>query len=336
LLRPAVIASPKRAHALLVSALVLSTTSARAASDRLVLGTHDAALASALSVAVSPRGLSVVELPEPLSRAADVEAARREVALPGTVAVVWLCDDASRHALCFCGADGRFVARPVSVSSPLAPSDAAALALSVKMMLGPPSPPAATPRAAPPPQSQPPPAETIARAAPAATTASRPPALAVELDLGARRQGPDAHVGLRGGARAVFAPDLFGRALGAGLGLSSGPALATPVGPSVSDSAIDIFVRGRVPVGRAWLELDAGPSLHFLSAEGGSRRTDLALDALAGAVVPLGRYLVGARAGGFYDLTAPSGVLVSAGATTPIVLPRWNGEAMLTLGFAFR
>jgi hypothetical protein len=135
----------------------------RGASDSLILGTHDPALASALSVAVSPRGLSVVELDEPFRLVDDVGSARRELVARDAVAAVWLCDDVTgKHGLCFCARDGRFVVRPVSVASPLAPPDAAALALSVKLLLGP---PAAPPQTAPP---QPPSPAIVVRPPPPA------------------------------------------------------------------------------------------------------------------------------------------------------------------------
>jgi hypothetical protein len=329
--RPADIAgrAPRRTGALLVATFVLRAASARADSDRLVLGTHDAALASALSVAVSPRGLSVVELPEALVGITDGQVARREIAVPGTVAIVWLCDDAtSAHALCFCGVDGRIVVRPLSVTSPLTPPDAAAVALSVKMLLGAPPPPAP----APPPPSAPRPPPTAAP-----TAVPTLPVLSLEVDVGARLQSPSAqHVGLHVGLKGVLMPEVFGHALGAGVGLATGPALAarTPVGRTIDDASIDLFARGRLVVAPLWLELDAGPSVHFLSVDAGPgapRRTDVALDALGGAVLPVGRALLGVRIGGFYVLTSPTGA-----AATSVALPRWNGEALATLGWAFR
>jgi hypothetical protein len=325
----------------LASSLVLSAGGARADSDRLVVGTHDAALASALSVAVSPRGLSVVELPEPLSNVADAPAARRTVAVPGTVAVVWLCDDeVGAHALCFCDRDGRLFVKPVTVTSPLAPPDAAAVALSVKMLLG--APPAPHARAAPPMR----PIEPPPRLAPAQQSTARPalPALVLGLTVGARLQSSASqHVGARLGLEGVFAPDIFGRALGLGLGLGAGTALAaggptpaTGARRTVNDLALGLSARGRLRFQNLWLELDLGPSAHVLSVETGPsapRRTDLSLDARAGAVMPLGRTLVGIRAGGFAMLT--SATTVPSGAT-PVELPRWNGEALLTFGVALR
>ena len=319
--------------ALAGAALLGAAATARADSERLVLGTHDAALASALSVAVSPRGLSVVELPDPLGSAAD-PAARRQLLVPGTVAVVWLCDDeAGARALCFCGADGRLVSKPVSVSPPLSPPDAAALALSVKMMLGtappPPSPPPARP--APTPKAVP----TPAPRAPAPPVEPLP-RLALEVGVGARVQSPAAqHVGLRVAVRGVLTPARFGHAFGFGVGLDGGPALAAtaPEGRTINDSALELFARGRVAFAPAWLELDAGPSLHVVSVAagvGGTTRGQIGLDGRVGIMVPVARTLLGVRAGGFY-LATPTH---AGGVIPPVGLPRWNGEALLTVGFA--
>jgi hypothetical protein len=338
---------PRRARAWLVTTLVLVAAGARAESERLVLGTHDAALAAALSVAVSPRGLSVVELAEPLGGPAD-PTARRELRVPGTVAVVWLCEDGPAHALCFSPADGHVVVKPISVTSPLTPPDAAAIALSVKMLLGAPAPPAPArapvaepagePAARAPTAAAPAPAPA-APAAPAQSAAPARPALVLEVGVGARVQSPAAgHVGLRVGVRGVLAPEIVGRALGAGVGLDTGPALAAsaPAGRTIDDSAVELFARGRLALAPpVWLELDAGPSLHLLSVAAGpsaSSRVEIALDGRLGVVVPAGRALLGVRAGGFYVATSPA----TSGATLPVALPRWNGEAMLTVGLAVR
>jgi hypothetical protein len=308
-----------RACALLAASLVL-TVGARGARgaavgrlDVLVLGTHDPALASALSVAVSPRGLSVVELADPLTRTSDLEAAQRELAVQDAVAVVWLCDDA--HALCFCGRDGRLITRPVSVASPLAPPDAAALALSVKVLLAQATPPAAAP---PPPR----PPEPAAGPAPSKEPQSQLqlPSVTVELAGGAHVQSRAPSAGARFGLTGVFAPDAFARALGFGLGLTAGPR------QTVSDVALRALARGRLQARPLWLELDLGPSAHLLSGDVGpavARRTVLSLDALAGVVLPLGAYFAGVRAGALF---------VPAPAFAAPALPRWTGEAMLIFG----
>jgi hypothetical protein len=330
-----------RALLLFLFACALAARGAHADSGRLVVGTHDPTLVSALSVAVSPRGLSVVELPEPLGRVADIVAARREVSVHDAVAVVWLCDDdAGAHALCFCDRNGRLVVKPVSVASPLEPPDAAAVALSVKMLLG------ATPPTSGPVPVAPRVNEPLAH--PAAATKAKPrsdlPALSVELSGGARVQSPaEQHVGLRLGFKGIFAPGAVERNLGVGVGVTAGPALAAggPALPAAStrrtvdDLALQIVARGRLRLRALWLELDLGPSVHFLSVDAGpsaQRRTELSLDALLGVVLPVGRYFAGLRAGGFAMLTsAPS----PAGALLPLALPRWNGDAMLTLGVTF-
>jgi hypothetical protein len=321
----------------LVVALLCFASNARAASERLALGTHDAALASALSVAVSPRGLSVIELTDPLRTPADVDVARREIAVAGTVAVVWLCEDARfEHALCFCGGDGRLVVRPLSVTTPLAPPAAAAVALSVKMLLGPPTPPAPSAAATPP--------ETAPSAAARAPESSAPaflptsfPTWVVALDAGARYQpvsaGPFAP---RLALGAVLSPARWGGRLGLGARVGAGTALAVgdgqPAGRTLNDVTFGLHARGRISAGRPWLELDLGSSVHLLSVADGaaaSSRADVSLDAAVGAILPLGRTLVGARLGGFAVVTSP-------GAAAMPALPRWNAELMLTLGRAIR
>jgi hypothetical protein len=304
---------------------------ARADGGRLVLGSHDPALTSALSVAVSPRGLSVVELPEPLARAADVADARREAAVHDAVAVVWLCDDAAgAHALCFCDRAGHLSVRPISVTQPLTPPDAAALALSVKMMLGPPSPPPVPPVVAPAMVPQPP-------LAPVADVEARPalPALAVEVSLGALvapRTAP------RFGLEGVLAIEALDRALGLGLGMTAGPSFEGSYGRTLDDLTFSFVARGQRAVGPLALQLDLGSSAHLISADDGAaeRRTQISLDGHVGAVWLLGRFLVGLRAGGFYVPAAETGAIpVGADAIIPLTLRRWNAEALLTFGVAF-
>jgi hypothetical protein len=310
--------------------LGLGARQAHAAPGRLVVGTADPALVSALSVAVSSRGLTIVELTEPLASAEDVLSARRELAAHEAVAIVWLCDDRGAHALCFCDRAGRMVVRHVSVTAPLAPPDAAALALSVKILLW------GTSSAPPAPAPPPPPVVPVPVPAPVPTTPGLPPAttevavepiapeLAVELAVGARLQPVAAqHAGLRLGLRSVFAPAIFDHRLGVGAGLAAGPALA--VGASkLNDLAVSGLARGRQRLRSSWLELDVGPSIHFLSDDVGlvARTTALSFDTSLGFAVPVGRGFIGARAGGFVWLTSSSS------------LPRWSGDVALTLGFA--
>jgi hypothetical protein len=316
-------------RAIVLGALLCAAPGARAASDRLALGTHDPALAAALSVAVSPRGLSVIELPEPLRSPDDVHVARREIAVAGTVAVVWLCDDARfGNALCFCGGDGRLVVRALSVSAPLDPPSAAAVALTVKMLLGPPPPPRVA-------------AVAPVAAAPVVEAPRTPfPALVVSLDAGARYQpvsaGPFA---LRLTLGAVLSPERWGGRWGLGARVGAGQALSVgdgePAGRTLNDVAFDLHARGRLAVGRPWLELDLGPSVHWLSTADGaaaSSRAEVALGASVGLILPVpspgGRTLIGARVGGF-------GVLTTHAAAAP-ALPRGNAELMFTLGRAIR
>jgi hypothetical protein len=327
-LRPADIGA-SIASFLVASLLVLSAAVARADSERLIFGTHDAALASALSVAVSPRGLSVVELPEPLGNVADVPEARRLIAVPGTVAVVWLCDDdAGAHALCFCDRDGRLSVKPISVASPLSPPDAAAVALSVKMLLGAPVPPPAPAPPPPPAPSRPP--------APISTPRAALPAFVVGVMLGARVQSTaEPHASARFGLEGVFAPAAFERVLALGVALGTGTALAaggpapgTAARPMLSDLTLGLTARGRVRLQAPWLELALGPSAHVLSGAGAPQQTELSLDAQVSANLPIGPTLVGARVGGFAMLTSPT--------ASDTQLPRWNGEALLTFGLVLR
>jgi hypothetical protein len=304
---------------------------ARADADRLVLGSHDPALTSALSVAVSPRGLSVVELDDPLARAADVEVARREVSVHDAVAVVWLCDDdAGAHALWFCDRTGRLSVKPISVTSPLAPPDAAALALSVKVMLGPPPPPAVGPVTAPAIIPKPP-------LAPVADVEAGPalPALAVGVGAGAR-VAP--HTAPRFGLEGVLALEALDRALGLGLGMTAGPSFEGGYGRALDDLTFSFVARGQRAVGPLVLQLDLGSSAHLVSADDGAaeRRTQLSVDGRVGVIWLFGRYLLGLRAGGFCVPSAETGAIpIAADAILPLTLPRWNAEMSLTFGLTF-
>jgi len=243
----------------------------------------------------------------------DLETARHELAAQDAVAVVWLCDDAAgAHALCFCGRDGRLVTRPVSVTPPLAPPDAAAVALSVKVLLG---------KVAAPGAPAPHPAAPAALPAPAsAHEAFDLPALTVELDAGARFQSRAPGVGARFGLTGVYALDALHRQLGLGLGVVAGPS------QTVRDVALRALARGRLNARPLWLDLDVGPSAHFLSTDvgvGSTRRTVLSLDVLAGVILPLGPYFAGVRAGA---------LVVPVRAPAPPRLPGWTGEALLIFG----
>jgi hypothetical protein len=261
---------------------------------------------------------------------------------------VWLCDDdAGAHALCFCDRTGRFVARPVSVTPPLAPADAAALALSVKLLLwgvrpapmpsSPPPPPVVVPR----PASQGPLPAVVAGLPPQTPPRAGTPALAVELAGGARAPSSGAaRAGLRLGARAAYSPRALAGVWAFGAAVTAGPALtvtrgsASAAARTVNDTAAALFARGRRPLGVAALELDVGPSLHVVSTDAGApnaRHADLALDALVGVVVRWRRAFVGARVGGFVVVTSPS----QTGATAPPDVARWNVEGTVCLGLTF-
>ncbi|HVZ75017.1 MAG TPA: hypothetical protein VHJ20_21695 [Polyangia bacterium] len=302
----------------------LAAPPVQAAADRLVVGTPDAALVAALSVAFSSRGLTIVELPDALLHASDVGTARQELASHDGLALVWLCDDdAGAHALCFLAHDGRFVARPVTATSPVAPPDAAALALTVKILLWgaapahvEPAPAPSVPAApvAPAPPSEPPPTLEVTRELIA-------PTVAIELTAGTQFQAVSSQpAALRLGGRAVFAPAAFSadRWLAVGAGVEAGPTIALG-GAHVEDVALEVIGRGRERAGSTWLEVDLAPTLHVV--DGGGRATALGFDARLGWVVPLGRIFVGARADGAHILTST-------------VLPRWSATLALIGGIA--
>jgi len=325
----------RRARLALAAASALAATFAGrdAAADegRLVLGTHDPALASALSVAVSPRGLSVVELSDALLRASDVEGARRAVSVHDAIAVVWLCDDAAgAHALCFCARDGHLTIKPISVVSPLAPPDAAALALSVKVLLGPPP----QPTAAPAPVVR----EAKSLRLESVVVTADVPSLAVELRGGARvSDGLRDRSALRVGLDGVFAPDVLGRQLGVGIEASVGPSLPSSYLVQADDLAFGLVARGQRRAGPLVLQLDLDPTVHLVSEVSGPtrHRTQLSIDALAGAVWTFGRFTAGARLGIVYVPLADAGPYPLGTEPPPLSLPPWNGEALLTFGATF-
>lgn len=292
---------------------------ARAASDTLILGTHDPALASAISVAVSPRGLSVMELEQPFRGTADVEPARREIGARDAVAAVWLCDDAAgAHGFCFLSRDGRFVVRPVSVASPLAPPDAAALALSVKMLLGPPSAP--TPAAPPPPQPAP---ATVVGPRPASTPPSQfvgRGALGVSLSmlpLGSLSLGGTSPVGaFQGGgdaAAAMAVSPFFEYSLSPYVSVGVSPQVVFNVkGSGDSSAATEYDLRARVTFWKgvsprlvAFARLSPGYSIIALP--------DAWTSTFAGASLGMDKgWLLGASAGVEY-LVSPAAFLVLEG-----------------------
>jgi hypothetical protein len=94
----------------------------------------------------------------------------------------------------------------------------------------------------------------------------------------------------------------------------------------VSDVALGAHARARLPLPPLWLEVDAGPSVHFVSLDvgaGTARRTQWGLDAMGGVILPLGPYFAGLRVGA---------LLIPSPESSPPSLPRWSGEAQLVFG----
>lgn len=277
--------------------LALAAQASDGTSNRIILATRDGALASALAVAVSPRGLSVMELSEPLAGVAAADTARREVVAHDAVGVVWLCDDdAGAHGLCFCARDGRLTRKPITMTAPLEAPDAAALALSVKLLLGPASAPAAP---APPPSAPPVTvrAEEPARVQPQAPRSSPRSALGLSLSLlpagslsfastGGAQAGADAATAF------AFAPFLDYSPL---------PQLSVGLSPQVifnvkasggSSAATEYDLRARVtyglPLSGRWLIFARlSPGYSFVQRTGAETGTGFVLDAAAGVEFPL-------------------------------------------------
>jgi hypothetical protein len=327
-------------------ALMSIAPAARAESRPMVVATQDPALLSALSAAFSPRGVRVVEAKQPFRRPTDALAAAGDTA---DADVVWLCEGDPKigPALCVRPRHGEVMIRHISMTTPLTPEDAAALALSVQVALMPPIRAAA--RATP--------AAQIARA-PAAAPALRAPGrrLALELDGGVRNL--PAGSALRAGVAAAYTPAALGYHLGLGVGAAAGPTSFTPqpqgraTGPALqppglgtgsaspsgrmNDLTLRLFARGQVRLAPIWLQLDLGPAIHFMSGAAGDgttespadRRLHLSADGYIGAMIPFGRFFAGARAGGSYLLSGRGADTSPTGAT-------WSREALLALGAAF-
>jgi hypothetical protein len=342
-----------RAIALLLSPAVLllpTTAGARTESPPIVLATHDPALLSALSAAFLPRGVAVVQTERPFHRATDDVGAKA-----GEANVVWLCEteeaagrDPRRPretttALCVRPRRGQVIVRRLSMSTPLSAEDAAALALSVEVVLMPGG--ADDRRAAPPPT----PAAQIERAPTLPPARALPPAghaLTVEVGAGARN-APSGSA-LRASLAAVYAPGLLGHHLGLGLATVAGPAYGGPTPPargpgpapgagSASDITLRLFARGQLRLAPVWIQLDLGPALHIVTRNSDDsapdpiteRRLHLSTDAFIGAVIPFGRFYAGARAGLSYLVSGRLADTNPAGAT-------WSGEGLLTFGAGFR
>jgi hypothetical protein len=146
------------------------------------------------------------------------------------------------------------------------------------------------------------------------------PAVTLEVAGGARLEPRSPKVGARFGLAGLYALDAAQRHVALGLGLSAGPT------QSVNDVALRPIARGRIHARPFWLEADLGPSVHFISTEAAgvtTRRAQFSIDALAGALLTLGPYFAGLRAGALF---------VPAPAATAPTLPRWSAVAALIFG----
>jgi hypothetical protein len=93
-----------------------------------------------------------------------------------------------------------------------------------------------------------------------------------------------------------------------------------------------LFARRQARLGPIWVQLDLGPEAYLGRADQTSGRQRFAsygmvgfLDGFLGAVVPLGRFFAGARAGAAYVVTGP---FASANPFTGT----WSTEALATAG----
>ena len=250
---------------------------------------------------------------------------------------VWLCEpESGATALCVRPRNGRVMVRRVAMTTPLSAADAAALALSVEVAF-------MRDESAPSPRGGAPAATLAASASPSSDAAAgHTLTLALSGGAGASASGPR----LRAGVEAVYAPSLWGRRLGLGLGLTGGPTVATTSsargpGPAAvrgteSDIALGLFARGALRLSRLWLQLDLGPAGHLFTQElpdllaGDTihRRLRPSVDGAIGAVVPFGRFFGGLRFRASYLVSA------SPLRADPVRGP-WGGEGLFTLGAGF-
>jgi hypothetical protein len=308
------------------------------------LWTEDGTLRSALGVALSARGIELLEAPPPEPASSSDEAWGRAAGLDAD-AVVWLCAlGDGEHGVCLY--DRQRSARRVrrlAVPSPLSPADAAGVALSVRVLLSPaPVGPAATTQR---PDAELPRSPLLAPVAPPDEYW-----LTVEATGGARlwQFGSD-RLAARAGVTAAIAPDRWHRRLAAGLGLTLGPDESTGISSLHPDEAqlSDVTLRGfgrlRTRLGPLSLELDLGPAVHVLtlsdrdergmSASVSETTTALALEGAAGLVLPLGSFYTALRLGGFVRLT---GGLLGASSLPSIEMPDLGADLLLSLGVGFR
>jgi hypothetical protein len=273
-------------RSLLASLVLLHAAQAAADPQRVALGTSDPNLRAALYV----RGLDVVETPQPPMTLA--EARQRATALDAD-AVVWLCD----RGLCLYDrkADALFV-RKVGLAAPLSTSDAAGVALSVQYFLSPRAEPAQRADAElPKPTAPPPPRDD-------------PYVFTLEASGGGRvwDVGRDDPMAARLRFDVAWMPGRFG----ADVGLSFGPDQHVfDYDDRLADVTLHLYGRYRTRVAPLWLELDAGPAVHFLTLTHhmtlgpDEYRTDVSLDARVGLALPIGPAFAALRGGGFLLLT---------------------------------
>ena len=341
--------------------ILLAPRLAAADPNRVALGTADPNLKSALYV----RGLDVVETPEPLLASSALELARMRADAMNVDAVVWLCDlGADGRGLCLYDrkTDSLYV-RHVPLAQPLSSSDAAGVALSVKYFLAP--------------KSTPPPAEAaqlsdtelphndIDRLQSEQSRADTPYAWTLEVAGGSRmwNVGPES-AGARVGLEATWSPNWRDRHFGVGMGVSAGPSVSASEDSTnttgdrmhddhLSDVTLSFFARGRIRLAPTWLELDLGPSVHFLSLEEHHDAympyygfqdllhhpaTDVSLDARVGVVFPLRSLYLAVRGGGFYMVDNNSLGMrpLATGTLVPWTPPAAGLDIGLSLGFGIR
>jgi hypothetical protein len=334
------------ARGLCVAALVLAMPASRAArgaeAPAMLVATPDPALLSALDAAFSPRGVRVAMADRPLRATSDDPGAGARGA-----DLVWLCDVTPAPAaapssagtappataLCVRPHQGTVIIRRVAVATPLSPEDAAALALSVQVALMPGAAPAPVAIASPAPAVEP----------TRADSAGSGGAHGLTLELSGGFRGGPAGKSSRASLSAVYAPGAFehrfgvGAALGVGsTSLNDGTTVRGPGPPALPvvernrDLTFRLFARGQASMGPIWLQLDVGPAAHATNSALGQpqgtndNRLFWSLDSFLGAVVPLGPFFAGVRAGG--ELAVMGRSSASSG------IGPWSTEALATFG----
>jgi hypothetical protein len=271
-------------RAALTLALTLGTLSARAKEGRVVLVELDPRVTDAISVALSPWGLSVTSLQGPAPGAevgAAAEGARAVASAQRADAVVWIAASRQpneRASLWVYDAQTQQLAvRPLNAAAPFTDTEAAAVALSVKTILR------ASPLLAEPDRPEPPPpqsrglAETPIAAPPSPAPSPSRTHLRFESAVGGRAPtGSTSALEPWVALGASLWPARV-RPLGFGFALQAGP------GTTVQESAfrgltregsVEITARLRGVVA-PWLALEvgAGPALYVTSFDGSTAPT---------------------------------------------------------------